>query len=257
MRVAILSDIHGNSIALDAVLDDIQRAGGADAFWILGDLAAMGPDPIGVLGTLNELPNALFVRGNTDRYVCGLLDPKDTADAIKQTPDRSLSIVTRQAMLSWVQGALTSSGWINWLATLELEQRANLPDNTRVLLVHAAPGTDDGHGIHPKLTADELAEHAAGCDADIVFVGHTHWQHEAQAGRTRLINLGSVGLPWAGRLQASYYLLDADSTSHRLEHRQVDYDRLAVIEQLQRQNHPGVEYLSARYRGEIASAFAA
>jgi hypothetical protein len=69
MRIALLSDIHGNPIALDAVLDDVQDQGGVDAHWELGDLAAIGYDPVGVLERLVALPNVQFARGNTDRYL--------------------------------------------------------------------------------------------------------------------------------------------------------------------------------------------
>ncbi len=68
MRLALLSDVHGNPIALDAVLGDIDARGGADGYWVLGDLVAQGYDPAGVLRRLTALPNARFVRGNTDRY---------------------------------------------------------------------------------------------------------------------------------------------------------------------------------------------
>jgi len=67
MRVALLSDIHGNSIALEAVLNDIALQGGADAYWILGDLVALGPDPVHVLEQLSALPmRNLFAETPTD-----------------------------------------------------------------------------------------------------------------------------------------------------------------------------------------------
>ena len=69
MRLAILSDIHGNPIALDAVLADIQRQGKVDAYWVLGDFDALGYDPVTPLEKLAALPHASFTRGNTDRYV--------------------------------------------------------------------------------------------------------------------------------------------------------------------------------------------
>src|SRR5262245_38929352 len=69
MRLAILSDIHGNSIALDAVLADIQAAGGVDGYWVLGDLAALGHDPIGALERIYSLPDVQVTRGNTDHYL--------------------------------------------------------------------------------------------------------------------------------------------------------------------------------------------
>ena len=69
MKIALLSDIHGNSVALDAVLEDIKAQGGVDNYWILGDLVALGPDPLGVLERLSALSDSQIVRGNTDRYV--------------------------------------------------------------------------------------------------------------------------------------------------------------------------------------------
>ena len=87
MRIAILSDIHGNSIALDAVLGDLERRGGADQHWLLGDLVAMGPDPIGVLERITALPNASFVRGNTDRYLVTGERPPPTIEAAVGDPE--------------------------------------------------------------------------------------------------------------------------------------------------------------------------
>jgi predicted phosphodiesterase len=69
MRLAILSDIHGNPLALDAVLADIQSLGEVDAYWLLGDFAALGYDPVTPLEKVTALPHASFTRGNTDRYV--------------------------------------------------------------------------------------------------------------------------------------------------------------------------------------------
>ena len=69
MRIALLSDIHGNPIALDAVLRDIAEQGGINRILVLGDLVALGHDPVGVLERLKQLPNVYCTRGNTDRYV--------------------------------------------------------------------------------------------------------------------------------------------------------------------------------------------
>src|SRR6516165_3793613 len=69
MRLAILSDIHGNPLALDAVLADIQSQGEIDMYWVLGDFAALGYDPVTPLEKITVLPHASFTRGNTDRYV--------------------------------------------------------------------------------------------------------------------------------------------------------------------------------------------
>jgi hypothetical protein len=68
MRLGLASDVHGNLVALEAVVAD-GRSNDVDAWWVLGDLIATGPDPDTTLELLTELPNVRFVRGNTDRYV--------------------------------------------------------------------------------------------------------------------------------------------------------------------------------------------
>lgn len=250
MRIAVLSDVHGNSLALDAVLQDVSQQGGAEAYWVVGDLAAMGPDPVGALERLAELPNAIFVRGNTDRYVCSLLNPKETAEPVQHNPATAEAYIERLAMLTWAQGALIASGWMNWMTGLPLERRTTLPDGTRVLLVHAAPGTDDGEGIRPTHTDNQLAETVAMAEADLIFVGHTHWQLDRKAGGTRVVNLGSVSNQWAPDLRASYYLIEADEKGYSAINRRVDYDHEAVIAQLQRRQHPGIGILGRFMRGE-------
>ena len=87
MRLALFSDVHGNSIALDAVLADIAAQGGVDGYWILGDLAAIGYDPVGAIERLVALPNVRFTRGNTDRYVvAGGRSGRDAA-TVRANPD--------------------------------------------------------------------------------------------------------------------------------------------------------------------------
>jgi hypothetical protein len=87
MRVAVLSDIHGNSIALDAVLRDVEAQGGVDAWWLLGDLAAIGFDPLGVLGRVTVLPGATIVRSNTDRFLVTGERPAPTVEQCQANPD--------------------------------------------------------------------------------------------------------------------------------------------------------------------------
>lgn len=251
MRIALLADIHGNSIALDAVLTDVAAQGGVDAFWVLGDLAALGPDPVGVLERLAGLSNTRFVRGNTDRYLATGLQFDVTPEQLAADPavlHRTLE-VTRS--FAWTQGMVTAAGWLDWLADLPLEQRQTLPDGTCLLAVHAAPGHDDGDGVHPKLTDAELQQLVAGCNADLVCVGHTHTPLDVTADGVRVVNPGSVSNPFPPDLRASYVLLEADKTGLELRHRRVEYDREAVIAQLEAIHHPSPDYLIRFMRGEI------
>lgn len=110
MRVALLSDIHGNSVALDAVLKDIATQGGTDAYWVLGDLVALCPDPIRVLEQLTALPNAQFIRGNTYRYVAFGDRPGPTSQEVIAYPMLLNSLIEVANTFAWTQGMITAGG---------------------------------------------------------------------------------------------------------------------------------------------------
>lgn len=250
MRVALLADIHGNSIALDAVLADIESKGPVDAYWLLGDYAAIGPDPVGCLERLSELPNASFIYGNTDRYMKESLALEPNFDEAREDFQRLERIASVHITFAWTQGAVIAAGWLDWLAALPLEQRVTLPDGTRYLGVHASPGSDDSWGLHPKQSAEALHELFGGADADLICVGHTHVVMDVEVEGARVVNLGSVSNPFPPDLRASYVLLEADERGYQLEHHFVDYDREAVIAQVEGVRHPAAEYIKGFMRGE-------
>jgi predicted phosphodiesterase len=257
MRMALLSDVHGNSVALEAVLADVELQGGVDAFWVLGDLVALGHDPVGVLERLAALPNARFTRGNTDRYVfSGDRPPPTRADA-EANPDLLPILVEVAGTFAWTQGAITAAGWLGWLSALPLELDEILPDGTRFLGVHAAPGTDGdpGLGIHPQLGLADLRGLLGGCEADLVCVGHTHWPMDLRLDGKRVVNLGSVSNPLPPDLRASYAILEAGRSGYRIRHRRVDYDHAAVIAALERMQHPGAAFIARHMRGEVEASY--
>lgn len=254
MRLAILSDIHGNPLALDAVLADIQSQGEVDAYWVLGDFAALGYDPVTPLKTMTALPHASFTRGNTDRYVVTEDLPVQPEKAL-QDPVLLPQVIEAARSFSWTRGYLSAAGWLDWLTHVPLEVRLTLPGGTRLLGVHASPGRDDGPGLQPQHTDDKLEQRLAGCQADVVIVGHTHVPLDRQVGRIRVINLGSVSNPVTPGLQATYVLLDADEHSYRIQLRRVEYDREAVIKAIEQSGHPTPSFLTGFMRGErIASS---
>lgn len=253
MRLALLSDVHGNTFALDAVLADVEAQGGADAFWVLGDLAAIGPDPIGAVERIAALPEARFTRGNTDRYLTNGDRPGPQPHEVADDPERLKQIVEGDRGFAWSQGMITAAGLLGWFEGLPVEERLTLPDSTRLLGVHASPGRDDGPGLTAKQSDDELAAMLDGCEADLVVTGHTHRAIDRRVGDMRAVNLGSVSLPpTADDLRASYVLLDASADGYRLEHRRVDYDREAVIEQAERVRYPGTAFIASFLRGGMA-----
>ncbi len=251
MRIALLADIHGNDVALQAVLADIENQGAVDAYWILGDLVAIGHAPIKTLERLSKLPNARFVRGNTDRYVCTGERPRPSPDEVKANTELLPTLLEIEGNFAWTQGAVTSAGWFEWLSSLPLELRETLPDGTRVLCVHAAPNTDGGDGIQPTSSEAEVQALLTDSEADLVCVGHTHVPFDMQVRGKRVINPGSVSNPPAADVRASYAIISAHEQGYRVEQRRVDYDQEQVIEMLLRIRHPAAEFIIKHLRGEL------
>ncbi len=249
MRLAMLSDIHGNPLALDAVLADIQCQGEVDAYWVLGDFAALGYDPVTPLEKITALPHASFTCGNTDRYVVTEDLPVPPEKALED-PALLSQVIEATRSFSWTRGYVSAAGWLDWLTNLPLEVRLILPDGTRLLGVHAAPGRDDGPGIQLKHNDGELERRLAGCEADVVIVGHTHVPLDRQVGRIRAINLGSVSNPVTPGLQATYVLLDADAHGYSIQLRRVEYNREAVIKAIEQSRHPTPSFLIGFLRGD-------
>lgn len=252
MKVAIFSDVHGNDLALDAVLADIARHE-VDAFWVIGDLVALGPAPVAAARRLQALPNATFVRGNTDRYTFAGERPGGAAnlDALRADFEALTRYVEFTSSFPWARGALTEAGLFDWLAAIPLEERVVLPDGTRVLLVHAAPGTDDGPGIRATQTDDELtAIFGDDLAADLVIVGHTHIPLDRVVNGVTLHNLGSVSLPTPDDARAEWTLLTADDSGHTLERQFVAYDVAAVQAAFDAVKHPFADGLKAMFSTE-------
>lgn len=251
MRLAVLADIHGNPIALEAVLKDIFADGGADLYLVLGDLSAIGYDPVTPLKMLAALPNVAYVRGNVDRYVATGERPYPTlADVVN---DHTLIRIYGEVTggFAWTTGYLVGAGWREWMTTLPLEHRLTLPDGTRLLAVHASPGMDDGSGFHPGLSDEEcraLLEHA---DADVILCGHTHTAFERTVDGVRIINPGSISNPFPPDLRAAYALLTADEQGYHVDFRRVLYDHRAVIDAVRQSGSPSSEYIISFQRGEV------
>ena len=253
MKYAIVSDIHGNTIALDAILNHIERNGGVDGYWFVGDYCANGYNPTGVLERISQLANAVFVRGNTDRYVVRGELPHPQIEDAQNNPQLVPNLVEIVSSFSWTRGVITYTGWFDWLARLQLEYRLTLPDGTRVLLVHAAPGTDDGSGIRLDHTDDDLRVILKGCDADLIFVGHTHILLDKIVDGTRIVNLGSISNPNTPDLRASYVTIETTNSGYSLEFQRVEYDYNAVIDNIYAVKHPTPDYLVGFMQGKHLS----
>ena len=248
MRLAILGDIHGNALALDAVLADAD-AWGADGYLLLGDFSAIGPDPVTPLDRIDELPNAVCVRGNTDRAIVDFGFDDSDLEEIAGEPVLIGQILRMARSFAWTQGYLSAFGWIDWLRDLPLDYRFTLPDGTRALAVHASPGMDDGPGVTPATSTEQLTALMAGADADLVIVGHTQWPQDHRLDGVRVINPGSVSNPPAGDTRASYARLEATEAGYEVTFHRVEYDLDAARAAVRRSDHPARDYLLSVIEG--------
>jgi predicted phosphodiesterase len=149
--------------------------------------------------------------------------------------------------IGWTQGALCQAG-LDDLEDLASEQRIMLPDQSVLLGVHASLGRDDGPGIDPRSSDDELAAMLAGCDADTVVGGHTHQPTDRTVGGVRALNPGSTGLPRESG-GACWMLIDAGASGVQVEHRRAAFDVEATINDLQQRRYPNAHFLATVLRG--------
>jgi predicted phosphodiesterase len=249
VRLAVLSDVHGNRLALEAVVTD-ARDRGVDGWWVLGDLVAIGPEPVATLELLTNLEGLVVTRGNTERYVLTRDRPPPHASDVAADPELLDVFAAVESSFSWTRGALAAHGWLRWLADLPLEVRIDLPDGARLLGVHASPGRDDGPGITPRRPDAELQADLAGAAADVVVAGHTHLPTDRFVGGTRAVNAGSVSNPITEDPRASYVVLHGDRHGHGLEHRRVVYDVEAFLRRVDTSGHPQGDFIASFHRGE-------
>jgi putative phosphoesterase len=244
----LISDIHGNRIALDAVIADGAEHG-VDTWWVLGDLVAVGPDPVATFERLLALPNAHFVRGNTDRYTVTGARPRPHRDEVERDPSLQELFDAVESSFAWTHERLAEAGLLDALGALPAQQRITLEDATAVLGVHASVRSDDGPGIRPDITDEDLSPLVAHADADIVCGGHTHRAVDRRVDGVRAVNLGSVSNPMTSDMRASYVLIESAENAHRLAHRWVAYDHDEVITRCYRSGHPQADYIAGFQRG--------
>jgi predicted phosphodiesterase len=235
LRLAVLSDIHGNLVALEAVLADLKQAGGADKTWVLGDLCAFGPRPVECLQVIRELPNAKVISGNTDRYlVTGERPsdrPKDEAEW-RALPDK---LRQREANFAWTVSKLSFADY-EFLTKLRHELSLEAPGYGWLIGYHGAPG-DDERIILPDTPAEEALDQMLDREARLGFGGHTHTPMDRDLGTWRLVNVGSVGMP-KDMSRANYALVTIDDGTANVDLRNVEYDLQAVATDMQQLDHP-------------------
>jgi putative phosphoesterase len=227
VRIAAIYDIHGNLPALEAVLQEVRGAG-VDLVVIGGDVAP-GPMPLDTLTALLELEIPVwFIRGNGESAVLAAMAGSDLAH---------LPEVAREPVL-WTARQLRPDHerhLAGWPATLRME----VGGLGEVLFCHATPRNDTE--IFTRLTPEErLLPLFAGLGVSTVICGHTHMQFDRTIGRVRVVNAGSVGMPF-GSPGADWLLLGPG-----IELRHTLYDLEQAAERIRGTSYPQAEDFAAR-----------
>jgi predicted phosphodiesterase len=240
-RIALLSDCHGNLLALEATIAAI-RAEKPDAILVAGDYVLNGPDPAGTLDAVRALAaeGALVVSGNTDLAVADF----DFGAAFPQYRDGLPEAVRLAA--EWAHDELDDER-LDWLRTLPTERRLALDDGSLVLVVHASPGSQTA-GFDPMLDPSVVFERAASTDARVICVGHTHLPETRDLGWKVIVNGGSAGYVFDGDPTASWALMDLEDGEVRTEIRRTEFDALAVANAISARGLPGDVYRAATVR---------
>jgi putative phosphoesterase len=239
-RVAVLSDVHGNLAALEAVRKAIKREK-PDAVIVAGDHVMNGPDPVGVVDAIREMEasGATIVQGNTDVAVADF----DYSAAFPWFTDGIPD--TFVAAAEWAHDELGEDR-IGWLRRLPSERRLML-DDTMILACHASPGSQT-QGFDTQLDPSVMLERISRTDARVICCGHTHLPEVRDLGWKIIVNDGSAGYVFDGDPTASWALVTLDGDEIQTEIRRSEFDTMAVANAISARGLAGDVYRAATVR---------
>jgi putative phosphoesterase len=232
MRIAIVSDIHGNLTAFEAVLADLKLTA-PDLIFHGGDLADAGSSPAEIVDRVRDL-GWQGVAGNTDEL---LWSPESLTQFAEETPALQPLLSTIQEMAAWTREALGEER----LAWLQALPRAQIRES--VALVHASPDSV-WRAPAPEASDDELKAVYAPLDRDIAIYAHIHRPFIRSVSGAIVANTGSVSLPYDSDPRASYLLLDEGTPQIR----RVAYDVTKELMLLSDRNVPHGEWIAKTLR---------
>ncbi len=240
-RLVVLSDVHGNVVALEAVRKAI-RADKPDLVAIAGDHALNGPDPAAAVDLLRQMESdgAAIVSGNTDIAVADF----DYAAAFPWMADGVPEAF--QAAAEWAHDALGDER-VAWLRRLPSERRLRADDGTMILVCHGSPGSQTS-GFDQALEASVVTERVSRTDARVIACGHTHLPEIRDLGWKLIVNDGSAGYVFDGEPTASWARIDIADGEVRAEIRRTEFDALAVANAISARGLPGDVYRAATVR---------
>lgn len=235
MRVAVISDIHGNMQALNTVLEDIQNEN-CEKIFCLGDLAMAGPEPVKAIETIKGLYDEgklELIQGNTDEMIANYDEFGDKVKAAFPIMGNALENDVK----------IIPDDLKDFLKQLPAQKQMTI-EGLDVLLVHGSPRKND-ENILPEMSEEKIEEILADTKADVIFCGHTHMPCEYKTKNDQvLVNDGSVGRPFTDNPQACYVLADFFDGKFEFTHKFLDYDKQAAADILSKRDFEGADKLA-------------
>ena len=259
-RIAVLSDVHGNVVAVEAVRKALKKEK-PDVTLIAGDLVMNGPEPGATIDAIREMERdgAIVVQGNTDIAVAD----GDYSAAFPWMLESGVPDAVRAAA-DWAHDALDDEQ-LAWLRRLPAERRVRIGEDL-VLVTHASPGSQT-QGFDRDLDPSTVLERISRTDARVICCGHTHIPDVQEFGWKVVVNDGSAGYAFDGDPTASFAIVtledasptptdgeddaddgDAARTTVTAEIRRADYDVLAVSNAISARGLAGDVYRAATVR---------
>ncbi len=227
MKIGLISDVHGNASALDAVLDSARKQDVRRLF-CAGDFVGYYYEPRRCLELLANW-DVECIRGNHEDMLFRLIADPTLDKDIRKKYGSGLSMAANQL----------APDQLRYLAELPAQMTLKIQNGT-LLLCHGSPW-DTNQYIYPDADDEALSKCAEG-GSDFVVLGHTHYQMVARCGHSLIVNPGSVGQPRGKRRGAAHWMI-LDDESGECVHQETNYDSSEVIAQA-RKYDPAVPYLS-------------
>jgi len=233
MKIAVLSDIHGNMQALDSVMEDIKRQN-CEKVLCLGDLVMAGPQPRMAIDFVQHQNNWEVIQGNTDKLI-GDFCPKFMEEVKEKYPIMANALAEEILFLEDERK--------EYLKNLPPQKRLSI-EGVRILMVHGSLRRNN-EDVLPNQPISEIEEMFKGAAADLIFCGHTHIPCGYQTSRKEtIVNVGSVGRPMSEDGKACYVIANIENGGFSIEHRFIDYDRELAATLIQAREFEGKEQIA-------------
>jgi len=260
MQLAVLSDIHGNLSALEAVLSDLALVGTVNKIWVLGDLAYLGPQPSECAARLIELRAAhpegvvQFAGGNTDRWLVTNKVPElPAAEDAAALVQRIARMREHAALHTWTLEQLSWEQYAFLASTIGQELTLHVPGFGTVIGFHAIPGDDESMALRHDSPDEEAADALLDREGRLALAGHTHVRMDRTVERWRVVNPGSVGFSFTQSGMAEWALLRFEEDAVTVDLRAVPFSVQEVLSTAQERQHPAQETLHKRLNAAVKS----